>query len=242
MAMTKQIPSPRTLHALSRPAAAPAPGLAAAVILSLLAVGCGGGGEEPAPPSSASAPPAAAPRNPGMGSPIAAPGSDLGLATDGSGGTAGRDGGDGRSGSGGGMGGGDAGEPAREAAPAWTPPPPRANTSLPQPKEGVEQAYGEAAPSLARDSQDTRFTEFRGVMERNSSMMVEVARARDAMRRGVAGAEAAYLDLNRRYAELSDAIAAYMAQPRWNARDREVMGYLYSLSNEEAVRRVRSGS
>lgn len=242
MPTTTQLALPEPLHARSRPAAAAASALAAAALLSLLASGCGGGGDEPAAPSAASPPPAAAPRNPGAGSQVAAPGSDLGLATDGSGGGSGRDGGDGLARPDGGMGGRDADEPARESAPAWTPPPPRANTSLPQPKEGVEQAYGEAAPSLARDSQDTRFTEFRGVMERNSSMMVEVARARDAMRRGVAGAEAAYLDLNRRYAELSDAIAAYMAQPRWNARDREVMGYLYSLSNEEAVRRLRSGS
>lgn len=208
--------------------------IAGAIVAAVAAGGCGGGEEAP-PAGTVSDAPRERTRE---GDPIAMPGAEIGLATDGGAASAASAVGVDRSG------GGDA-SPSAAA-------PPRSSSSsassrpapsLPAPpQETVEQVYGESASSLSRESQDGRFGDFREMMARNSAMMVEVAKSRAAMRRGDAGADAEYLELNASYAKFSDAIAAYMAQPRWNARDREVMGYLYSRSNEEAVRRLQGGS
>jgi hypothetical protein len=119
--------------------------------------------------------------------------------------------------------------------------PVRGGASLPEPRLQVADVYGDAG-GLARDAQDPRFGEFRGLTAQNTTLLVDVARARSAMREGRSGADQAYRDADARLAALSDRINQYMAQPRWTERDREILGYLYSLSNEEAIRQVRSGS
>ncbi len=213
--------------------------IAAAILAATAAGGCGGG--EEASPADAAPPREPAPE-------AVSTGDSDGEIGPGAGGVGAMS----AASAGGGEGpGGSAGQgPGRSSAAS---PPPRSSASssasasrpmppAPTPKESVEQVYGEQASSLSRESQDGRFGDFRELMARNSSMMVEVAKARAAMRRNEAGAEAEYLELNTAYAKLADAIAAYMAESRWNARDREVMGYLYSRSNEEAVRRLQGGS
>jgi len=130
---------------------------------------------------------------------------------------------------------------AAPAAPAVPAGPIRGAAALPEPKLPAAEVYGDAS-GLARDAQDPRFGEFRGLTAQNTTLLVDVARARSAMRERRAGADEAYREADARFAALSDRINQYMAQPRWTQRDREIMGYLYSLSNEEAIRQVRSSS
>lgn len=128
---------------------------------------------------------------------------------------------------------------AREAPEA--PEPPAVPIAVPQPKDPIEAAFSDTK-SLERSGADPRYSEFRELCDRNTEMLVKLARARKAMKSGGANETTAYLKIDEQYAEFSERLNDYMAQRRWSEQDREVMGYLLSVSTEDAMRRVREGS
>lgn len=179
--------------------------------------------------------------------PIAAPGSGFGLGSGSGGGApASSDGGSGRGSAAAGTAssGGDRETIASTASTTATeslPEPPATSIEAPPPDKDPESFFKDVE-SLDRDAGDTRFTEFRELCARNTDLLVRVARARRAMRNGGVAAEKAYLAADGEYAEFTERLGDYMAQRRWNDRDREVMGLLLTRSNEEALNRVREGS
>lgn len=121
------------------------------------------------------------------------------------------------------------------------PEPPKTAIPVAEPKDGVEEVYQDPN-SLERSGSDPKYAEFRKLCEQNTELMVKLARARQAMRRGGDAEQEAYLRIDGQYAQFSERLNDYMAQRRWSDQDREVMGYLLSVSTEEALRRVRAGS
>jgi hypothetical protein len=124
---------------------------------------------------------------------------------------------------------------------ASLPEPPKTAIPVVEPKDGIEAVY-EDPKGLERGGSDPRFAEFRKLCEQNTEMMVRLARARQAMKSGGSSEQEAYLKIDGQYAQFSERLNDYMAQRRWSEQDREVMGYLLSVSTEEALRRVRAGS
>lgn len=127
---------------------------------------------------------------------------------------------------------------ASDAAP---PEPPKTAIPVAEPKDGVEEVYQDAN-SLERSGSDPKYAEFRKLCEQNTELMTKLARARMAMKKGGSAEQDAYLRIDGQYAQFAERLNDYMAQRRWSDQDREVMGYLLSVSTEEAVRRVRAGS
>lgn len=182
---------------------------------------------------------------------LAAPGSRMGLGSSASGGSSSGgsydgssddgayDGGDGSSGS--------VAESRPEPPPrggestASLPEPPKTAIPVAEPKDGVEEIYQDAT-SLERSGSDPKFAEFRKLCEQNTELMTKLARARMAMKKGGSAEQDAYLRIDGQYAQFAERLNDYMAQRRWSDQDRETMGYLLSVSTEEAVRRVRAGS
>lgn len=124
---------------------------------------------------------------------------------------------------------------------ASLPEPPKTAIPVAEPKDGIEAVY-EDPKGLERGGSDPRFAEFRKLCEQNTEMMVRLARARQAMKKGGPSEQEAYLKIDGQYAQFSERLNDFMAQRRWSDQDREVMGYLLSVSTEEALRRVRAGS
>jgi hypothetical protein len=131
--------------------------------------------------------------------------------------------------------------PRGGASDASLPEPPKTAIPVAEPKDGIEAVY-EDPKGLERGGSDPRFAEFRKLCEQNTEIMVRLARARQAMKKGGPSEQEAYLKIDGQYAQFSERLNDYMAQRRWSDQDREVMGYLLSVSNEEALRRVRAGS
>lgn len=121
------------------------------------------------------------------------------------------------------------------------PDPPATAIELP-PAATEPDSYFDDVADLDRDASDPKYAEFRELCTRNTDLLVRLARARKAMRDGGVREEEAYLAVDGQYAEFTEQMGNYMAQRRWNDRDREVMGLLLTRSNEEALNRVRSGS
>lgn len=182
---------------------------------------------------------------------LAAPGSRMGLGSSAGGGTGGGSNAGSYDGS---SDDGDYGDDGGSVAESRPEPPPRggaSNASLPEPpktaipvaepKDGVEEIYQDAN-SLERSGSDPKFAEFRKLCEQNTELMTKLARARMAMKKGGSAEQDAYLRIDGQYAQFAERLNDYMAQRRWSDQDRETMGYLLSVSTEEAVRRVRAGS
>jgi len=121
------------------------------------------------------------------------------------------------------------------------PEPPSTPIETPAEEKGAADFFKDA-DQLDRDAANPKYAEFRELCGRNTDLLVRLARARKAMRDGGPREEEAYLAVDGQYAEFTEQMGNYMAQRRWNDRDREVMGLLLTRSNEEALNRVRTGS
>lgn len=221
------------------------------VLLSPLAlVACGGEDSR-----SAEGPPAvegdAATASDEPSNTVAAPGSGFGLGSSAGGGDNGGGGGEswrreaprasgGTSGTGG-TGGTSTATTSSGGTAGALPEPPASAIEVPQAAKDPETFF-KNVDDLDRDASDPKYAEFRELCARNTDLLVRLARARKAMRDGGVREEEAYLAIDGQYAEFTEQMGNYMAQRRWNDRDREVMGLLMTRSNEEALNRVRTGS
>jgi len=121
------------------------------------------------------------------------------------------------------------------------PDPPAVAIEVPAIEDDTESIFGEVG-DLDREASTSKFAEFRELCDRNTELLVRLARARKAMLDGGEREQRDYLAVDARYAELGERMGEYMAQSRWSDRDREVMGLMLSRSNDAALRRVRTGS
>ncbi|MHC4833702.1 MAG: hypothetical protein ACYTFH_07420 [Planctomycetota bacterium] len=218
------------------------------VLLSPLAlVACGGEDSR-----SAEGPPAvegdAATASDEPSNTVAAPGSGFGLGSSAGGGGNGGTGGESSrreapraSGGTGGTGGTSTATTSSGGTAGALPEPPASAIEVPQAAKDPETFF-KNVDDLDRDASDPKYAEFRELCARNTDLLVRLARARKAMRDGGVREEEAYLAIDGQYAEFTEQMGNYMAQRRWNDRDREVMGLLMTRSNEEALNRVRTGS
>ena len=218
------------------------------VLLSPLALVACGGEDSP----SAEGPPAvegdAATASDEPSNTVAAPGSGFGLGSSAGGGGNGGGGGESSrreapraSGGTGGTGGTSTATTSSGGTAGALPEPPASAIEVPQAAKDPETFF-KNVDDLDRDASDPKYAEFRELCARNTDLLVRLARARKAMRDGGVREEEAYLAIDGQYAEFTEQMGNYMAQRRWNDRDREVMGLLMTRSNEEALNRVRTGS
>ena len=218
------------------------------VLLSPLALAACGGEDS----RSAEGPPAvegdAATASDEPSNTVAAPGSGFGLGSSAGGGDNGGGGGESSrreapraSGGTGGTGGTSTATTSSGGTAGALPEPPASAIEVPQAAKDPETFF-KNVDDLDRDASDPKYAEFRELCARNTDLLVRLARARKAMRDGGVREEEAYLAIDGQYAEFTEQMGNYMAQRRWNDRDREVMGLLMTRSNEEALNRVRTGS